>query len=91
MPWRWGTFNSVWRKQSDGVWKIVFDVGSPSAPPPADAVQALLDEEHGCPGERSAAMNLVKKDSAGFTAEQARKKVAGMTSTNIPRAAQIGH
>ena len=46
---RWGTFNSVWRKQSDGGWKVVFDAGSPSAEPPADDVGALLDAEHGCP------------------------------------------
>lgn len=27
-----GTFNSVWRKQRDGTWKIVFDKGSPPCP-----------------------------------------------------------
>lgn len=44
----WGTFNSVWRKQEDGSWKVVFDAGSQSAEPPADAVRALLDAESGC-------------------------------------------
>ena len=45
----WGTFNSTWRKQPNGGWKVVFDAGSPSASPPADDVRALLDEAHGCP------------------------------------------
>jgi ketosteroid isomerase-like protein len=47
----WGTFNSVWRKQADGSWKVVFDAGSPSAAPPPADVRALLDDEHGCPSE----------------------------------------
>ena len=46
---RWGTFNSVWRRQPDGSWKVVFDAGSPSASPPAEDARALLDEEHNCP------------------------------------------
>ena len=44
----WGTFNSVWRRQADGSWKVVFDAGSLAAEPPADDVRALLDAEHGC-------------------------------------------
>ena len=39
----WGTFNSVWRLQEDGSWKVVFDAGSPAAAAPAKEVQALLD------------------------------------------------
>ena len=34
---RIGTFNSVWRRDKDGKWRIVFDIGCPSgetAPPP---------------------------------------------------------
>lgn len=42
---RWGTFNSVWRRQPDGVWKVVFDAGSPAAEPPAEDLRALLDAE----------------------------------------------
>lgn len=45
----WGTFNSVWRKQADGEWKVVFDAGNQAAEPPADEVKALLDRESGCP------------------------------------------
>ena len=45
---RWGTFNSVWRLQPDGGWRVVFDAGSPAAEPPADDVIALLDVEHDC-------------------------------------------
>jgi uncharacterized protein (TIGR02246 family) len=44
----WGTFNSVWRKQDDGSWKVVFDAGSQSSEPPAADIQALLDQQSGC-------------------------------------------
>ncbi len=44
----WGTFNSVWRLQPDGSWKVVFDAGSNPTETPSDEVKALLDEEHGC-------------------------------------------
>jgi len=44
----WGTFNSVWRLQDDGSWKVVFDAGSPAGAAPADAVRALLDAEDDC-------------------------------------------
>ena len=45
---RWGTFNSVWRLQPDGGWKVVFDAGSPASERPADDVRALLDAEDDC-------------------------------------------
>jgi ketosteroid isomerase-like protein len=44
----WGTFNSVWRLYPDGEWKVVFDAGSQASQPPAEEVQALLDEEDSC-------------------------------------------
>ena len=44
----WGTFNSVWRKQDDGSWRVVFDAGNPAAEPPAEEVRALLDAEDDC-------------------------------------------
>lgn len=31
---RIGTFNSVWRRESDGVWRIAFDKGCPPCPRP---------------------------------------------------------
>jgi ketosteroid isomerase-like protein len=34
---RWGQFASVWRKQPDGKWKVVVDIGSQNAEPPANA------------------------------------------------------
>lgn len=46
----WGTFNSVWRLQDDGSWKVVFDAGSPAAAPPPEDVQALLDADASCAG-----------------------------------------
>jgi len=44
----WGTFNSVWRRHADGIWKIVFDAGSTSADAPSEEVQALLDQVVDC-------------------------------------------
>jgi ketosteroid isomerase-like protein len=44
----WGTFNSVWRLQDDGRWKVVFDTGSDSDEPPAKEIQALLDQGSDC-------------------------------------------
>ena len=44
----WGTFNSVWRLQADGGWKVVFDAGSAAAQPPSEEVQALLDQKDNC-------------------------------------------
>jgi ketosteroid isomerase-like protein len=37
---RTGTFNSVWRREADGKWRIIFDIGCPSCeatptPPPS--------------------------------------------------------
>jgi ketosteroid isomerase-like protein len=31
---RTGTFNSVWRREKDGQWRIVFDIGCPPCAPP---------------------------------------------------------
>jgi len=44
----WGTFNSIWRKQDDASWKVVFDAGSESDKPPSEPVQALLNQEVDC-------------------------------------------
>jgi len=44
----WGTFNSVWRKQEDGSWNVVFDAGNEAAEAPDEETQALLDEEVDC-------------------------------------------
>ena len=41
----WGTFNSVWRRQKDGSWKVVFDAGNPAGEAPADEIQALLAQD----------------------------------------------
>jgi ketosteroid isomerase-like protein len=45
----WGTFNSVWRLNDDGQWRVVFDAGSPAATPPDEATRALLDADNDCP------------------------------------------
>lgn len=45
----WGTFNSIWRLNDDGQWRVVFDAGSPAASEPDDATRTLLDQEDACP------------------------------------------
>lgn len=45
---RWGTFNSVWRIHTDGIWRVVFDAGSASAEPPDAETRALLDADDDC-------------------------------------------
>jgi len=44
----WGTFNSVWRLNEDGEWRVVFDAGSPAASEPSEETMALLNDEIGC-------------------------------------------
>jgi len=44
----WGTFNSVWRLQPDGGWKVVFDAGSDAEESPEPEVRALLEQDAGC-------------------------------------------
>lgn len=44
----WGTFNSVWRLNDEGEWRVVFDAGSPPTETPSDDVRALLDEAVAC-------------------------------------------
>ena len=45
---RWGTFNSVWRKQDDETWRVVFDAGSPGNDEPDDETRAILEAEDDC-------------------------------------------
>lgn len=44
----WGTFNSVWRLNDDGEWRVVFDAGSPAASEPNEETKALLDAKNDC-------------------------------------------
>ena len=44
----WGTFNSVWRKDTDDTWRIILDAGNPSNAEPSDSVRALLEQEDSC-------------------------------------------
>lgn len=45
---QWGTFNSVWRINSDGKWHVVFDAGDVAASPPDEETQAILQQENDC-------------------------------------------
>jgi len=44
----WGTFNSIWRVNDDGQWRVVFDAGNPAASAPDDQTKALLDADDDC-------------------------------------------
>ena len=44
----WGTFNSVWRRDSEGEWLVVFDAGSFPDETPTDEQRALLESDAGC-------------------------------------------
>ena len=44
----WGTFNSIWRLNEDGEWRVVFDAGDPAAKPPGEETQARLEDEDTC-------------------------------------------
>ena len=44
----WGTFNSIWRRNADGEWLVVFDAGSPGASAPTDEQRKILESDAGC-------------------------------------------
>ena len=44
----WGTFNSVWRVNEDGQWRVVLDAGNPAASAPDDETRALLEADDDC-------------------------------------------
>ena len=46
---QWGTFNSIWRLNDDGEWRVVFDAGNEAATEPDDATKALLEADSDCP------------------------------------------
>lgn len=39
---RFGNFSSVWRKQPDGKWKVIVDIGTQHAEPPAQSKRAWI-------------------------------------------------
>jgi uncharacterized protein (TIGR02246 family) len=44
----WGTFNSVWRRNADGEWLVVFDAGSSADKAPGDEQRSLLESDAEC-------------------------------------------
>lgn len=45
----WGTFNSVWHRQPDGSWQVLFDAGGDHGKTPTQAEIDLLQEPVDCP------------------------------------------
>lgn len=44
----WGTFNSVWRRQPDGEWKVLFDAGGDHGKVPTEDDRRTLARDPGC-------------------------------------------
>jgi len=44
----WGTFNSVWRLNDDGKWRVVFDAGSPASGSPGKETWEFIEKEDDC-------------------------------------------
>ena len=40
----WGMFNSVWRLNNDGIWRVVFDAGGPQEGKPPESVHELIQQ-----------------------------------------------
>jgi len=45
----WGSFNSTWRLNDDGEWRVVFDAGDAAAEPPSLEDQFILEQDDDCP------------------------------------------
>ena len=44
----WGTFNSVWRLNDDGEWRVVFDAGNPASGSPDKETWEFIRKEDDC-------------------------------------------
>ena len=44
----WGTFNSVWRRQPDGSWQVMFDAGGDHGKTPTAEEVALFEQDDNC-------------------------------------------
>ncbi|MGB5721797.1 MAG: DUF4440 domain-containing protein [Woeseiaceae bacterium] len=44
----WGTFNSIWRKNADDEWYVIFDAGNNADAPPDKETQAVLEQKDDC-------------------------------------------
>ena len=45
----YGSFNSTWRLNDDGIWRVVFDAGDAWSRQATEEELALLDQEDNCP------------------------------------------
>ena len=48
---QWGTFNTIWRLNDSGEWKVIFDAGSPASGPLPVNIREQLDEDPLCGNE----------------------------------------
>ena len=45
----WGTFNSIWRLNDDGKWRVVFDAGNAAPGSPGEETLEFVHQEDNCP------------------------------------------
>jgi ketosteroid isomerase-like protein len=45
----WGHFNSTWRRNAEGDWRVVFDAGGDAGMTPTDEEIRILEAEPACP------------------------------------------
>jgi len=45
----WGTFNSIWRLNDDGNWRVVFDAGNAAPGSPGKETLEFVHQEDNCP------------------------------------------
>lgn len=62
----WGTFNSVWRRDDQGQWKVVFDAGSRPDEEPTDEMRRLLEADPDCGLDSSPQSSLPDPLAAGW-------------------------
>jgi ketosteroid isomerase-like protein len=60
-----GYYYTIWRRQADGSWKFVLDVGTPS-PPPADSVADWAPGGEAACGTPSGSEDELRRADAGF-------------------------
>jgi ketosteroid isomerase-like protein len=67
----YGHFVTVWRKQADGAWRVVFDAGTENPPPPGAAASGSVVEHGKIAGGGAAEVDLEAARSALLEADRA--------------------
>ncbi len=79
-PTRHGMFFSVWKKQSDGSWKVVVDLGA-DTPAAVASIDAPFKTSYRASGKRSASSVNVEQEIAGLLKVEREFLAAAKTSS----------